>query len=145
MQLRRRRRDGLRHRADEVDESAVRAVANDLHLHLHRHLDVGGVEQPAGVVKAAQRCRDARNEPPRALISVAEVRAEHPHHGDEKFAKLIEGLAESLEGRPEERKAFWRSLAARTDHLFLCLLPCCYTVFLILMYSAPSALTPSPD
>ena len=31
------------------------------------------------------------------------------HHGDEKFAKLIEGLAESLEGRLEERKAFWRS------------------------------------
>ena len=67
------------------------------------------------------------------------------HHGDEKFAKLIEGLAESLEGRLEERKAFWRSLAARTDHLFLFLLPGTYTVFLILMYSAPSALAPSPD
>ena len=67
------------------------------------------------------------------------------HHGDEKFAKLIDGLAESLEGRLEERKAFWRSLAVRTDHLFLVALPSTYTVFLILMYAAPSVVAPLPD
>ena len=66
------------------------------------------------------------------------------HHGDEKFAKLIEGLAESLEGKLEERRAFWQSLAMRTDQIFLFVLPISYGAFLLIMFLAPEVVAPAP-